>query len=89
MQDDRQTTLSPPTDVPVAELHAVYVAGGDGWVVAWLEDIPGVVTQGATLAEAQVNLRDALRLILASHREERRDDAASQTVVYRETLTIS
>jgi len=36
----------------------------DRWWVAWSEDVPGVLTQGKTLAEAKANLRDAIRLML-------------------------
>jgi len=32
--------------------------------VAWSEDVPGALTQGKTLAEAKVNLRGAIRLML-------------------------
>jgi predicted RNase H-like HicB family nuclease len=38
------------------------------WYVAWVEEIPGVNTQGKTLAEARRNLKDALRLILEENR---------------------
>ena len=34
------------------------------WYVAYVEEIPGVNTQGRTLAEARRNLKDAIRLIL-------------------------
>ena len=33
------------------------------WYVAWVEEIPGVNTQGKTLAEARRNLKEALQLI--------------------------
>ena len=38
------------------------------WYVAWVEEIPGVNTQGKTLAEARRNLKDALQLILETNR---------------------
>jgi predicted RNase H-like HicB family nuclease len=38
------------------------------WFVAYVEEIPGVNTQGRTLTEAQRNLKDALRLVLAPKR---------------------
>ena len=38
------------------------------WYVAWVEEIPGVNTQGKTLAEARRNLKDALQLILEENR---------------------
>jgi predicted RNase H-like HicB family nuclease len=39
------------------------------WYVAYVEEIPGVNTQGRTLAEARRNLKEALRLILDTNRE--------------------
>jgi len=45
------------------EFTAVYEKQ-DGWINAWIEEIPGVNTQGKTMREARVNLKDALRLIL-------------------------
>lgn len=38
------------------------------WYVAWVEEIPGVNTQGKTLAEARRNLKEALLLILEANR---------------------
>ena len=39
------------------------------WYVAYVAEIPGVNTQGRTLAEARGNLREALRLILEANRQ--------------------
>jgi predicted RNase H-like HicB family nuclease len=36
------------------------------WYVAWVEEIPGVNTQGKTLAEARRNLKEALQLIFGT-----------------------
>ncbi|MFM9961429.1 MAG: type II toxin-antitoxin system HicB family antitoxin [Planctomycetaceae bacterium] len=36
----------------------------DKWWVAWSDDIPGALTQGASLEEARENLRDAIALML-------------------------
>lgn len=33
------------------------------WWVAWSDDVPGALTQGATLEEARENLIDAVRMI--------------------------
>jgi predicted RNase H-like HicB family nuclease len=41
----------------------------DRWYVAYVEEIPGVNTQGRTLSEARRNLKAALRLILEANRE--------------------
>ncbi len=38
------------------------------WYIACVEEIPGVNTQGRTLAEARRNLHDALSLILKARR---------------------
>ncbi len=38
------------------------------WFVAWVEEIPGVNTQGKTISEARENLREALFLILETNR---------------------
>ena len=39
------------------------------WYVAWVEEIPGVNTQGKTLKEAKENLKDALDMVLEANRE--------------------
>jgi predicted RNase H-like HicB family nuclease len=49
-------------------LTATYVQDGD-WIVAWIEEIPGVATQGKTIEEARENLREALQLTLEARRE--------------------
>jgi predicted RNase H-like HicB family nuclease len=38
------------------------------WYVAYVEEIPGVNTQGRTLKEARRNLKEALAMILAANR---------------------
>jgi predicted RNase H-like HicB family nuclease len=39
------------------------------WYVAFIEEIPGVNTQGRTLAEVRRNLKDALTLVLEANKE--------------------
>jgi len=41
----------------------------DKWYVAYVEEIPGVNTQGRTLKEARANLKEALRLIIEANRQ--------------------
>lgn len=53
---------------------AVYEPAAEGGYVAWLEEMPGVQTQGETLAEAKENLQDALRLSLEYLREKARQE---------------
>jgi len=38
------------------------------WYVAYVEELPGVNTQGRSLAEARRNLREALALIIGTDR---------------------
>lgn len=38
------------------------------WYLGWVEEIPGVNTQGKTLREAKENLKEALELILETNR---------------------
>jgi len=38
------------------------------WYVGYVEEVPGVNTQGRTLAEVKKNLREALFLILETNR---------------------
>lgn len=49
------------------EFTAVYQKRKNRYI-AWIEEIPGVNTQGRTKKEAQANLREALALILEANR---------------------
>ena len=50
------------------EFTAIFEKKGR-WYVAYVEEIPGVNTQGRTLTEARRNLREALQLILETRRK--------------------
>ena len=65
---------------------AVYKKQGS-WYLAWIEEIPGVNTQGKTLKEAKENIKDALALILQTNRSISRKhlskgDAIRESVKY-------
>ena len=49
------------------QLTAVFEKHED-WYVAYLEEIPGVNTQGKTMEESRVNLEDTLREFLEANR---------------------
>ena len=50
------------------EFTAIYQKRGDHYI-AWVEEVPGVNTQGKTKAEARENLKEALILILTANRK--------------------
>ena len=50
------------------EGHRAVIEKHDDWYVAYLEDMPGVNTQGRTEEEARENLEDALQLFLEASR---------------------
>ena len=47
---------------------AVFEKHGDWWA-AFIEEFPGVNTQGATLDEARQNLSEAFRMVIEANRE--------------------
>ena len=50
------------------ELTAVFKKVPEGYI-AWVEELPGANTQGATLEEARENLQEAIRLVFEANRE--------------------
>jgi len=62
-------------------------AEGGGYV-AWVEELPGAITQGETLEETRENLRDAIREVLAAHRQISGQAAPGHRVI-REKIKIS
>ncbi len=58
------------------------------WYSGWIEEIPGVNTQGQTLQEVKENLKDALLLILETNRIANRKEIAGKKVI-REQLSVS
>jgi predicted RNase H-like HicB family nuclease len=50
------------------ELTAVYIKVPEGYV-AFVEEVPGANTQGATMDEARENLKEAVQLVLKANRE--------------------
>jgi predicted RNase H-like HicB family nuclease len=47
----------------------------EGWWIGWVEEIPGVNSQGKTRAELLKNLRSALKEALEFNREDARSAA--------------
>ncbi len=59
-----------------------------GWYLGWVEEIPGVNTQGRTLKETKENLKEALLLILETNRILNKKEISKSKVI-REPLSIS
>ncbi|MEN9524587.1 MAG: hypothetical protein RL536_656 [Candidatus Parcubacteria bacterium] len=59
------------------------------WFVAWIEEIPGVNTQGKTLKEARENLQEALFLIIEANRQFSRSQLKKSKVSRRELINIT
>jgi predicted RNase H-like HicB family nuclease len=57
---------------------AVYQPDEEGGYIAYIEEIPGVNTQGDTLVEAKANLIDAFKMVI----EERRKLAEEEITSY-------
>jgi predicted RNase H-like HicB family nuclease len=50
------------------QLTAVYMQVPEGYI-AFVEELPGANTQGATLEEARENLQEAVAMVLEANRE--------------------
>jgi len=68
------------------QFTAVYKKSGK-WYSGWIEEIPGVNTQGKTLAETKKNLKEALLLILETNRLLSRK-SEGRSLITRENLAI-
>ena len=69
------------------ELTAVFRKVPEGYI-AFVEELPGANTQGATLDEARANLREAAGLILETNRALAEEELGS-AVVIREPLKLT
>lgn len=67
---------------------AVYQPAEEGGFIAFVEELPGAITQGETIEEARENLMDAVQLILEANREQNRLELADGHVI-RETITVT
>lgn len=67
-------------------LTAVFEKVPEGYI-AFVEEIPGVNTQGATMEETRENLNEALRLVIETNREMVEKEHAGHDVV-KERLSI-
>ena len=69
------------------QLTAVFRQTADGYV-AFVEELPGANTQGATLEEARGNLVEAVTLVLEANRALAEEELAGAEVI-RERLRLT
>lgn len=68
------------------QFTAVFRKVPEGYI-AFVEELPGANTQGATLEEARANLHEALTLVLDANRTMAEEDARGSEVI-REPLKV-
>ena len=68
------------------QLTAVFQKVPEGYV-AFVEEVPGANTQGATLQEARENLQEAIALVLEANRE-LIEEASRGAEVIREPIKV-
>ena len=71
----------------VKQFTAIYKKTGK-WYLGWVEEIPGVNTQGKTLKEAKENLKEALLLILETNKLVNKKEGSGNNII-RESLSVS
>ena len=69
------------------QFTAIYKKSGK-WYLGWIEEIPGVNTQGKTLKEVKENLKEALLLILETNRLLNKREISGGKII-REPLSVS
>ena len=69
------------------QFTAVFEKVQDGYT-AFVEELPGANTQGATLEEARTNLQEAIELVLEANRTLAEETLQGRTVI-REPLSLS
>ena len=68
------------------KLTAVFEEAEEGGYIAYIEEIPGVNTQGETLKETKENLLDALELVLETRRELANRELSDKKVIREEIV---
>jgi predicted RNase H-like HicB family nuclease len=56
------------------------------WYIGWIEEVPGVNSQGRTLSELRRNLKEALQLIIEENRKISQENSPRN--VRREPISI-
>jgi predicted RNase H-like HicB family nuclease len=64
-----------------SDFTAIFQEVPEGGYIAFVEEIPGVNTQGATLDEARLNLAEALEMILSVRRELMAEELKGKSII--------
>lgn len=67
---------------------AVFEEAPEGGYTAFVEELPGAISQGETLEEARENLAEAIQLILEANRELAMR-GVDESHLIRETIVVS
>ncbi|MEK7136220.1 MAG: type II toxin-antitoxin system HicB family antitoxin [Patescibacteria group bacterium] len=71
------------------QFTAIYKNSGK-WYLGWVEEVPGVNTQGKTLKEVKQNLLEALNLVLETNKLLTQQDFSKGTgKIFREAITLT
>jgi predicted RNase H-like HicB family nuclease len=68
------------------EMTAVFEPCDEGGYIAYIQEIPGINTQGENLEEAKENLADAVNLVFE---EIRKTSTTSENEIIKQTLSFS
>ena len=70
------------------QLTAVFQQVPEGYI-AFVEEVPGANTQGATLEEARANLQESVQLVLEANRALSEESIRNKTVIREPLASIS
>ncbi|HVE72628.1 MAG TPA: type II toxin-antitoxin system HicB family antitoxin [Thermoanaerobaculia bacterium] len=68
---------------------AIFEEAPEGGYTAFVEELPGAISQGETLDEARENLKEAIQLIIDANRELAMRDVDPERVVREEIVVGS
>jgi len=71
--------------------HTIIRPTAGGKYIGWVEEVPGTITSGETIAACRRNLREALRIMLETIRSEARrglDESCLQETLEIEELEL-
>jgi predicted RNase H-like HicB family nuclease len=75
-------------DMTLTAIYEEVPESEGGGYVAYVEELPGAITQGDTLEEARENLKDAIEQLLEANRELTSKPRPGQKII-REKIKVS